>query len=556
MITRSPRIGVSVQGGPVSRDRVATDHATMHLASPTSSSRSRRALAALAAVVATACLAAPPPAGAAPNVVVIQLDDQPLSMFTQEVLPNTFARIVEPGTEFTNYFTVAPTCCPSRATLLTGQYPHNHGVLSNTPGYADLQKPGNILPVWLQRAGYETAHIGKYLNNYGKAVGDRTVPAGWDHWIAALEPRRYYRYVLTVDGRRERFGADPNDHLTRVLNRKAATLAGNLARGKAPFFLALDHFAPHKGAGDSGRCAGAAVPDPVDLALFEGEPLPQDALPKASRSLNEQDVTDKPGFVATQPFLSVSKVSRIRERWGCAMAASYSADRGVEAVFQAIRAAGEIRQTAFIYISDNGLFYGEHRVPGEKQLPYEEVIHQPLAIRVPSAYVPAQGPEAAVDVMAANLDIAPTILHLARARPCRTRNDCRTMDGRSLTGPLGGSTLGFAGRRLLVEFDLGRKHSRERIACKFAALRTSTESYARYQQVVVDAAKDRPRCRRRLQVEHYDLAVDPMQLDSLWLGTGLATAEQRALRLALSRLRRCAGIEGRDHRTGRHPFCE
>src|SRR5918999_1331918 len=96
-----------------------------------------------------------------PNFVVIQTDDQSMSLYRRELMPKTRRLMGGGGAGFGNSFPLPPLCCPSRATLITGQYPHSHGVLGNNPGYADLREPAHVLPAWLQRAGYRTGLVGK-----------------------------------------------------------------------------------------------------------------------------------------------------------------------------------------------------------------------------------------------------------------------------------------------------------------------------------------------------------------------------------------------------------
>ncbi|HKH21227.1 MAG TPA: sulfatase-like hydrolase/transferase, partial [Gammaproteobacteria bacterium] len=119
---------------------------------------------------------------ARPNIVVIMTDDQTLEMM--RVLTKTRQLIGDQGTTFRNSYVSFPLCCPSRATFITGQYPHNHGVFQNVPpngGYTKLNH-NNTLPVWLQDAGYFTSHIGKYLNGYGQLTSPTLVPPGWTDW--------------------------------------------------------------------------------------------------------------------------------------------------------------------------------------------------------------------------------------------------------------------------------------------------------------------------------------------------------------------------------------
>ena len=178
----------------------------------------RRALPlALAALLAAAGCDSDEERVERPNVVVIMTDDQRVDEMA--VLPAVRRLVVRPGAWFSRSFASFPLCCPSRATFLTGQYAHNHGVLDNRPprGGYDRLDSSETLPVWLQRAGYETAHVGKYLNGYGTAR-PREVPPGWDEWHAVIDPTTYYYrgYVLNENGSVVRPRRYQTDELTRA----------------------------------------------------------------------------------------------------------------------------------------------------------------------------------------------------------------------------------------------------------------------------------------------------------------------------------------------------
>ena len=156
-------------------------------------------LAASAALPGGAPRADAAPKAEAPNIVVITTDDQTLASYRPDTMPNVTRKIAAKGTTFTNAIVTTPLCCPSRATWLTGQYAHNHGVTSNRLAYVALREKGNTLPVWLDRAGYKTVHVGKYLNGYEAVSQARTgapteVAPGWDHWYTTLGSTRYYSY--------------------------------------------------------------------------------------------------------------------------------------------------------------------------------------------------------------------------------------------------------------------------------------------------------------------------------------------------------------------------
>jgi arylsulfatase A-like enzyme len=497
------------------------------------------------------------PATDQPNVVLIQADDQTVPQFNRKTMPRTMRLLTRPGTRFKNYIATTPQCCPSRASLLTGQYAHNHGVLSNSRGYPALNDKENVLPVWLQQAGYNTIHVGKFLNRYWAFV-DRPaeVAPGWTDWRTVVGGRfGYYEYFLSRNGQWHHFGKHKHDYITRVLTRNAINAIRRYARRKAPFYLQFDEHAPHGSGGrQKGRCSGrgtrAAKPDPLDMNAFRHAPLPHPP------SFNERRMADKPSFLRQAPRLHRESTRKARVHWRCALASLVALDRSVGAVYHAVKRAGELHRTVFIYISDNGLFFGEHRLPGGKVLPYEEAIRLPLVIDAPKRYRGGQGHIRAVDQPVANIDLAPTVLDLAHASPCPPVGACRTMDGRSLMPLLTGSGQWPHDRGLLTEYQAtssGRYQT-----CQYDGIRTRTAIYVEHHSVV---ANPRTRtCHETLEVERYDLRGDPFELRNLCYGGAIARcptdAQQAGLEERLHELALCAGIAGRDEQVDGRPFCE
>jgi N-acetylglucosamine-6-sulfatase len=183
-----------------------------------------------------------------PNVVVIMTDDQTAE--SMRVMPRTRELIGDRGVEFTNSFVSYPLCCPSRATFLTGQYAHNHGVLHNagpSGGYSRLNR-WNWLPGWLQRAGYYTVHVGKFMNGYGRRRPDH-VPRGWNEWYTTVDPTtyRFWDYTVNENGALVTYGADgdPSFYSTDFFSRRAAELVTRLVPSDRPFFLSAHTAAGH-----------------------------------------------------------------------------------------------------------------------------------------------------------------------------------------------------------------------------------------------------------------------------------------------------------------------
>jgi N-acetylglucosamine-6-sulfatase len=490
--------------------------------------------------------------GGRPNVVLIQSDDQTYRQLTRRAMPNTRRLLAARGTRFTDYIASTAQCCPSRASLLTGQYAHNHGVTSNNVGYPGLVEKENVLPVWLKRAGYWTIHVGKFLNDYARFVQPDTVVApGWDQWYSVLGNTRYYGYDLFVNGTVRHHGSRRGDHITHVLNRDAVRLVEEYAPKGHPFYLQLDQRAPHGGPKHDphGQCNRAPIPQPADQKLFEGEALPKPP------SFNEQNMSDKPSFLSAAPKIGAIERRKLGKRWRCALGTLRGVDRGVGRIFDAVRDAGELQKTVFIFVSDNGLFHGQHRLQKGKVLPYEEALRVPLLIRAPKRYRDGAPRVRKVGRPVGNIDLAPTILDLAAARPCSAPGDCRTMDGRSLLPVLGSSGSWPRGRGLLTEYRVG--DAARYATCEFAGIRTRDNLYVRHFRVVDPSTSQ---CIPADERERYNLKKDPFELHNLCFGGSSGNCPvsdtQLDLEVRLSQLRDCAGVAGRDGRVGGRPFCE
>jgi len=491
--------------------------------------------------------------GGRPNVVLIQSDDQTYRQLTRRAMPNTKRLLAQHGTTFTDYIASTAQCCPSRASLLTGQYAHNHGVTSNNVGYPGLVDKDNVLPVWLQRAGYSTIHVGKFLNGYEKSVApDSVVAPGWDQWHSVLGNTHYYGYDLFVNGAVQHHGRRRGDHITHVLNRDAVRLVERYAPKGHPFYLQLDQRAPHVGQQHDpyGRCGRAPIPEPTDRKLFGNAGLPRPP------SFNEEEMSDKPSFLSAAPKIGSVERGQIRKRWRCALASLRGVDRGVGKIYDAVKDAGELKKTVFIFISDNGQFHGQHRLQKGKVLPYEEALRLPLLIRAPKRYRAGASRVRKVGRPVGNIDLAPTILDFADAQPCAGAGGCRTMDGRSLMPLLLRRSRGWPhGRGLLTEYRVG--DAGRYATCEFAGIRTRDDLYVRHSRVVDPSTGQ---CIPADERERYNLNKDPFELHNLCFGGNSGNCplndKQLDLEIRLSQLRDCAGIAGRDHHVGGHPFCE
>ena len=495
----------------------------------------------------------PDPAfGAQPNFVFVLTDDQDLASYNRRTMPRTVRLLGGRGTTFTDYVDATALCCPSRAALTTGQYGHNNGVLNNNPGYVTLREPDNVLPVWLRRAGYQTAYVGKFLNGYERVVEDKkTVAPGWDHWRTLVGKHSYYEFKLAVSGedRKRRY---EDRYLTDVLNRTAVELIRDELSGPRPFFLQLGQLAPHVENGDSGGpCGTFSVPAPRDAGRFRRAPLP--SLP----GVEEADVSDKPTFIRELPPLTRRKRAIIERRYRCRLASLGAVDRGVGRLIRALRETGELDETVFIYTSDNGNFHGEHRLPGSKGLPYEEAVRLPLVIRVPPRFRAGAPAVGEVDAPVANIDVVPTIVDWAGTRPCPEAGACRVMDGRSLIPLLEGRARSWpADRPIATEFDIGKDEIKpgRGTACEYQGVHQGRWTYVHHTSVP-DLATGV--CAPTDQVELYDRVRDPFQLENLAAGEPGGRAADVIGRLAAlaDELGDCAGIAGRDPEPESGHYC-
>jgi N-acetylglucosamine-6-sulfatase len=461
------------------------------------------ALLAIALVLGGCGASAEPGQQTKPNVLVLLTDDQTIE--SMRVMAGVRAELSASGTTFEQAFVSNALCCPSRATLYTGQYTHNHGVIGNRPpegGYGRLDK-SEWLPVWLQRAGYHTVHIGKFMNRYGQDSPPTEVPPGWDEWYTSVDPSTYSftQYQLNQNG----VVSWGPKYSTDEYSDRAVDAVGRLAPSTEPFFLSVAFLAPHSGRPvESDDPAGLATPMPAPRHrdAFAAEALP------VSPAFDEADVSDKPSFVRRLPRLSAERTAAITEMYRQELESLLAVDEGVVRVVNALRAAGELENTLIVFTSDNGFFHGEHRVPYGKVMVYEPSIRVPLIMRGPG--VPAGERRRQ---LITNADLAPTIMEAAGAVPAG-----RVPDGRSLFPLLRDRGLAW-GRELLVQGAPGYQ------AVAYAALRNDRFVYAEHDNG---------------ERELYDLRRDPNQLENA-IGLRRYAAIEARLAERLAVLSACAG---------------
>jgi arylsulfatase A-like enzyme len=479
-----------------------------------------RRLAPAVALLAVLAAALPATAHARPNVVVVMTDDQDFRSLG--AMPQVRSLIAKRGTTFQTSLVSFPLCCPSRATFMTGQYAHNHGVKwNNLPngGYYKLNQ-AETLPVWLRRAGYRTIHIGKFLNEMGEQ-NPNEVPKGWDDWHGSVDPSTYdyYGYTLNHNGKLQTYGRGSKDYSTDVYAGLAEQAIKDARKRKKPFFLNVAPLAPHTVAVDSkARMEGTpALPAPRHASRYANAPMPR------YPNFNEADMSDKPAIAQFFPEpMNEQQIGELQDHWRGRTGSLLAVDDLVKRVVKALRKAGVYDDTDIIYTSDNGWILGEHRLrdpltedgraSGVKYLPFEGSSRVPLMAAGPSF---PKGKKVKAPVI--NADLAPTIAHITGAKPKISQ------DGFSLLRALRKPSL-FSNRAVLLE-----TFENPRGVPSYKAIRTE-----RYRLEIAENGA------RGL----YDLKLDPWELDSKHDDPEYDAIEA-ALEQKLAALRDCKGTKCR-----------
>jgi N-acetylglucosamine-6-sulfatase len=438
-----------------------------------------------------------------PNVVMILTDD--MRADDLKYMPLTQRLLVEEGTSFENAFVPFSLCCPSRVSILRGQYTHNHEVWDNGPpqgGFPKFNSSGlekSTVATWLGEEGYRTVYIGKYLNNYPDGKKTSFVPPGWDDWYGRIGPNssQFYDYNLNENGRTVHYGNRPNDYYTDVLSDKATAYVGRES-GERPFFMHLAVGAPH----------GPATPAERHEGMFSGRDAPR--LP----SFNEAAFGDKIGRPGRADLLSSRELSNTDETFRDRLRSLQAVDEMVQNLVAKLRAEGELDDTYIVFTSDNGMMMGEHRLTLQKQTPYEEAIRIPLVVRGPG--VPADRER---EEMVLNIDFAPTFAEWADAKAPGF------VDGRSLVPLLGRGEPEVWRKAFLLEHTLGDE--------RYYGVRTATRKFVD----VPDAA-----------AELYELSDDPYELRNVFPAADRDLTQ--GLRERMERLKACSGRECREAENG------
>jgi arylsulfatase A-like enzyme len=451
-----------------------------------------------------------PTAPKRPNIVFVLTDD--LSRDLIRYMPAVRA-LKQHGMTLTNYYVSDSLCCPSRASIFTGRFPHDTGVFTNSGSdggigafYAHDDENHTFNGV-LQKAGYQTAMMGKYLNRYlqsGSPVPGTYVPPGWNEWDVAGWGYPEYDYPMNENGVVHHFGHSAQAYLTNVLARRGVSFINRVAKAHDPFFLELATFAPHH----------PYTPAPRDIHDFPGLKAPRppnfDKLP-----------TDAPHWLADHPPLDASEQARINRAFRRRAQSLQAVNRMLERIEKAVAAHKLSRDTYIVFSSDNGYHTGEYRLMPGKLTAFDTDIHVPLVVAGP--HVPAGHTS---DAMSENIDLAETFAAIGHTSLAG--------DGHSLLSVWHGQKPNGWRNAVLVEHhgpDLSSTDPDAQTTLSgnpttYEAMRTPHFLYVEY---------------RDGEREYYNLRSDPFELHNL--AGRLTFAQLAGLHNQLARLENCHGSQ-------------
>ena len=413
-------------------------------------------VAAFTLVLGTLASPAAPATSTPPDILLIVTDDQTYEALSK--MPYVDGR--PDWVRFTRAFVNNSECCPSRATILSGQYSHHTGVETNAegPNFDDR----DTIATWLDPT-YHTAFFGKYLNNWPTAwrLPSTAIPPGWDRWAGFVRKPGYYNYTLNRNGTLHDFGSGPNAYSTDVLTKETVNFLDTTTE---PFLAVYATRAPH----------GPFTAAPRHLGFYDDLPVPHDP------NFNESNAGKPAWWQALDPRDPDHMDRSTHRAWNSLLAV----DQGVHQMFSVLAQRNMLNHTVVIFISDNAVARGAHRW-NAKGCAYEECVHVPLLISMPGATPRESG------ALVSNVDLAPTIADLAGVTPTIPE------DGKTLVPVLKG-TASDLDRPILIRCV---PHNPVTNPPRCWAIRTY-----RWKYIETVGTGER---------ELYDLRADPYELDNL-----------------------------------------
>ena len=447
----------------------------------------------------------PSPVGS-PNIIFVLTDD--LSLNLLQFMPHVL-EMERTGATFTNYFVTDSLCCPSRSSIFTGEFPHNTGVFRNVEpdgGYGAFIAHGNepnTFAVARRRDGYRTAMLGKYLNGY--RPGKNGPATGWNEWDVAGDGYAEFKYSLNKNGTVVAHGKRRRDYMTDVLSRNAIKFIQESRN--TPFFVEIATFAPH----------APYIPAPRDAHAFPGLTAPR------TPAFNAAPDPNAARWLIKFPPLSGADMNSINRKFRMRAQSVLAIDKMIADLEAAIAAAGQEKNTYFVFSSDNGIHMGEHRLMPGKTTAFDTDIHVPLVVSGPGV-APAQ----VINEIVENTDLCATFAEIAHA------SVPATVDGRSLVPLLQGKQVPEWRTLALIEHhgpliesddnDPDVPNKRSGNPPSYEAIRSRDSVYVEYD----DGTR-----------EYHDYASDPYELRNSF--ATLSPNTKASLHAAINALRICHG---------------
>ena len=367
------------------------------------------------------------------NILIFLTDDQRSGL---QVMDGVRHKLAKQGRSFPHAFVTTPACCPSRASIMTGRYAHNHGVVRNPLDQKLNHK--TTLQYFLESAGYRTGYVGKFLNDWPI----RKDPPFFDAWAThSASPksgrRRYYDGKFNINGDVRAV----SEYSTNFVGSRAVKFLQTAnRRDRRPWLLYVATDAPHAPLIPARKYRNTRVPS------WSGNP-----------AVREDDRSDKPPWVRSSTYTFKEGREFRREQFRMLM----SVDDMIKKVLGVVRDLDERRKTLVIFMSDNGYLWSEHRLKA-KFHPYTESIRVPMVMRWPGRI----GPRSKDRRLTGNIDIAPTVLDAANV----PHDSGPPFDGRSLL------KQGWAREHLLFEY---ARHAYASVP-KWASIRSKSYQYVEY----------------------------------------------------------------------------